>query len=104
MQAFDEECGLNVKFINTTNFVLPDKLQNKLRHISDIIHNGIGFAVLRGLRIREFKDLDHAIVFCGIASHVAPERETNELGKSMGAMNSATPASNLLTCAISTHS
>ncbi|KAI8935842.1 hypothetical protein NX059_007359 [Plenodomus lindquistii] len=59
--------------VNQTTFPLP-KLHSKLRAISNEIHNGFGFKVLRGLPVSTHSREDILAIYGGIASHIAPIR------------------------------
>lgn len=45
-----------------------------LLQIRDIVYAGIGFAILRGLDLRQFNYEERAIVFLGISSYIGDER------------------------------
>ena len=42
--------------------------------MNDILHNGHGFHVLRGIDPSQYSEEDHIILFAGLASHVASDR------------------------------
>jgi hypothetical protein len=42
--------------------------------MNDILHNGHGFHVLRGIVPSQYSEEDHIILFAGLASHVASDR------------------------------
>lgn len=60
-------------FIAQDTFPLP-KLHSALRQISDDVHNGRGFKVLRGLPIDKHTREENVIIYAGVSSHVAPIR------------------------------
>ncbi|KZZ98366.1 Taurine catabolism dioxygenase TauD/TfdA [Moelleriella libera RCEF 2490] len=59
--------------ISHETFPLPT-LHPQLRSISDEIHNGPGFKVIRGIPVERFTRRDNIIIYAGIASHVATVR------------------------------
>lgn len=60
-------------YISQKTFPLPN-LHQKLRDISNEIHNGFGFKVLRGLPVATHDRKDIITIYAGIASHIAPVR------------------------------
>ena len=64
-------------------FPLPIELSTRLRQISSQLHNGIGFAVLRGLDPERYEVEENVIAYCGLASYVGDERVTNAFGMSL---------------------
>lgn len=60
-------------YVNQETFPLPN-LHFKLRGISNEIHNGFGFKVLRGLPVSTHSREDIFAIYAGIASHVGPIR------------------------------
>ncbi|KAF2854731.1 Clavaminate synthase-like protein [Plenodomus tracheiphilus IPT5] len=60
-------------YVNQDTFPLP-KLHSKLREISNEIHNGFGFKVVRGLPVSTHSREDIFAIYGGIASHIAPIR------------------------------
>lgn len=69
--------------ISPDNFPLPDKLASKLRAASATLHDGRGFAVLRGLKPDKLSNEDSAIAFCGIGSYIGINRAASENGIGM---------------------
>ncbi|KAL0938052.1 taurine catabolism dioxygenase family protein [Colletotrichum truncatum] len=59
--------------INQETFPLPN-LHNNLREISNEIHNGHGFKVVRGVPVTKYSREENVIIYAGISSHVAPVR------------------------------
>jgi hypothetical protein len=68
-----KELNKPLGFISQATFPLPD-LHARLRGISDEIHNGFGFKVVRGLPVDKHTREENIIIYAGIASHVAPIR------------------------------
>tara|TARA_R110002003_G_scaffold129_4_gene12088 strand:- start:1690 stop:2430 length:741 start_codon:yes stop_codon:yes gene_type:complete len=65
--------GKTLGFVNQDTFPLPT-LHTKLREISNEIHNGFGFKVVRGLPVDNYTRKDILIIYAGLASHIAPVR------------------------------
>ncbi|KAK3308340.1 uncharacterized protein B0T15DRAFT_483028 [Chaetomium strumarium] len=67
--------GLNepLGFVSRDIFPLP-KLHHRLREISDEVHNGHGFKVIRGVPVTKYTREENIIIYAGIASHIAPIR------------------------------
>ncbi|OHW95749.1 TfdA family taurine catabolism dioxygenase [Colletotrichum incanum] len=59
--------------ISQETFPLPN-LHKTLRAISDEIHNGHGFKVLRGVPVDKYNREENVIIYAGVSSHVAPIR------------------------------
>ncbi|KAJ5993291.1 hypothetical protein N7451_009015 [Penicillium sp. IBT 35674x] len=49
------------------------KLHNKLRDLSNEVHNGHGFKVVPGVPVDKYSREDNIIIYAGISSHVASE-------------------------------
>lgn len=60
-------------FVNQESFPLPE-LHNKLREISNEIHNGFGFKVVRGLPVDSHTREDIITIYAGLSSHIGPIR------------------------------
>jgi hypothetical protein len=45
-----------------------------LRDISNEVHNGHGFKVVRGIPVDDYTREDNIIIYAGVSSHVASER------------------------------
>ncbi|EME86378.1 uncharacterized protein MYCFIDRAFT_89106 [Pseudocercospora fijiensis CIRAD86] len=60
-------------FIDQDTFPLP-QLHHALREISNEIHNGRGFKVLRGLPFAKHTREENVIIYAGVSSHVASIR------------------------------
>ncbi|KAK3343385.1 hypothetical protein B0T25DRAFT_463630 [Lasiosphaeria hispida] len=65
--------GKDGKDVNRESFPLPG-LQKKLLQIRDDVYQGRGFAVLRGLDVQAFDDVDLLTVYLGLSSYVAEVR------------------------------
>ncbi|KAF1846002.1 Clavaminate synthase-like protein [Cucurbitaria berberidis CBS 394.84] len=65
--------GKPLGYLNQDTFPLP-KLHSKLRAISNEIHNGFGFQVIRGLPVSTHSREDIVAIYAGLASHIAPIR------------------------------
>jgi hypothetical protein len=59
--------------VNQDTFPLPN-LHYSLRKISDELHNGRGFKVLRGLPVTKHTREENIIIYAGVSSHIAPVR------------------------------
>ena len=60
-------------FVTQETFPLP-KLNATLRDISQEIHNGHGFKVVRGVPVNKYTREENIIIYAGISSHIAPIR------------------------------
>jgi len=65
--------GLYGNEVRPSTFPLPT-LGLKLLRLAYDIHNGKGFAAVRGLRPEEFSPEDNIIVFLGISSYIGAKR------------------------------
>ncbi|OTA96557.1 hypothetical protein M434DRAFT_373646 [Hypoxylon sp. CO27-5] len=65
--------GLPLGYVNQETFPLP-QLHSELRKLSDELHNGHGFFVIRGLRVDEHSREENIIIYAGLSSHIAPKR------------------------------
>lgn len=59
--------------ISQETFPLPT-LHPRLRSISNDIHHGHGFKVVRGVPVENYSRVENVIIYAGIASHVATIR------------------------------
>lgn len=59
--------------VDATTFLLPN-LGPRLEAIAQTLHEGTGFALLRGLNTEEYTDEDNLIIFLGIGSHIGSQR------------------------------
>lgn len=64
---------VDLEHVTRDTFPLP-QLKTKLENIAETLHNGIGFAVLRGLEPRKYSRFDNAIIYLGITSYIAEIR------------------------------
>lgn len=58
--------------ISTDTFPLPI-LHSELRRLSNELHNGHGFFVIRGLQVDKYSREDNLIIYAGISVHIAPQ-------------------------------
>jgi hypothetical protein len=65
--------GLYGSEVGSHNFPLPT-LSRKLLSISVDIHQGKGFALIRGLNPREFSPEDNVVIFLGVSSYIGSSR------------------------------
>jgi hypothetical protein len=76
--------GKQGKHIDRASFPLPN-LQEKLLRIRDDVYQGRGFAVLRGLDVEAFDEIDLLTVYLGLTSYVAELRgKQNHRGAMLG--------------------
>ncbi|KAE8443232.1 hypothetical protein EG329_002100 [Mollisiaceae sp. DMI_Dod_QoI] len=75
--------------LTAETFPLPTTLSTKLTEISNELYNGRGFSVVRGLDPRKYTPEENVIVFAGVASHVAPERSTDQNGLTLSHIRNA---------------
>lgn len=75
MQSIDLITALKISlgYLDQETFPLP-RLHSALREISNEIHNGRGFKVLRGLPVTKHNREENVIIYSGISSHIAPIR------------------------------
>lgn len=64
--------------INQETFPLPN-LHKTLREISNEIHNGHGFKVVRGVPVTKYSREENVIIYAGVSSHVAPIRGRQDI-------------------------
>jgi hypothetical protein len=86
-----ERLGLGPESVSRETFPLP-KLRSKLEDVANELHNGIGFAVLRGLDPELYTALDNVLLYLGVTSYIAEKRGCQD---SSGNMISENPSSNL---------
>ncbi|KAF5673940.1 putative family oxidoreductase [Fusarium denticulatum] len=65
--------GLSLGHLSTETFPLP-KLHLELRKLSDELHKGHGFFVIRGVNVDNYTREENAIIYVGISSHIASQR------------------------------
>ena len=63
----------NPENVSKATFPLPT-LGPKLDEVSKEIHDGRGFAVLRGLDPKKYTTFDNVLLYVGITSHIAEMR------------------------------
>ncbi|KAF2238022.1 Clavaminate synthase-like protein [Viridothelium virens] len=84
-----KDLGLDIPLVSPENFPLPETLVGRLRSVSKIAHDGVGFAIVRGINPEEYNDEDNVIIFNGLSSHVGCLRSTNQKGVSMSHLRDA---------------
>lgn len=74
--------------ITQETFPLPN-LNPKLRAISDEIHNGHGFKVVRGVPVQSHTREENIIIFAGISAHIAsiPGRQDRQFDEGAAPIN-----------------
>jgi hypothetical protein len=77
------EQNIELAQISSSTFPLPAGLSERLRSLSKGVHEGRGFAALRGFEPGHYSDEGDVIAFCGIASYVGVERSCNRMGMAM---------------------
>ncbi|KAI9694609.1 MAG: hypothetical protein M1822_000225 [Bathelium mastoideum] len=87
--AFFKKLGLSIPHVSPENFPLPQPLAARLRSVSQIVHDDVGFATIRGLNPEKYNDEENAIIFNGLSSHVGRLRSTNKQGVSMSHLRDA---------------
>ncbi|KAI1075995.1 Clavaminate synthase-like protein [Whalleya microplaca] len=65
--------NLTLGHVSPETFPLP-KLHDELRRLSDELHNGHGFFVIRGLKVDEHSREDNIIIYTGVSAHIARQR------------------------------
>ncbi|KAL2846479.1 hypothetical protein BJX68DRAFT_256390 [Aspergillus pseudodeflectus] len=71
--AHFKSLDLSFGHITQEAFPLPE-LHPELRRLSDELHSGHGFFVIRGLRVDEHTREENIIIYAGISAHIAPQR------------------------------
>ncbi|KAI1860603.1 uncharacterized protein JN550_011451 [Neoarthrinium moseri] len=64
--------GLSIGHVTSETFPLPN-LHADLRRLSEELHNGHGFFVIRGLRVDHYNREENVIIYTGISAHIAPQ-------------------------------
>ncbi|KAF4980433.1 hypothetical protein FZEAL_3549 [Fusarium zealandicum] len=59
--------------LSQDTFPLP-RLHSQLRSLSDELHKGHGFFVIRGMDVDKYSREDNIIIYVGISSHIAQQR------------------------------
>lgn len=49
-------------------------LHSELRKLSDELHNGHGFFVIRGVPVDKYSREENIIIYAGLSAHIAPKR------------------------------
>jgi hypothetical protein len=65
--------GLSLGYISAETFPLPN-LHSELRTLSDELHKGHGFFVIRGVDVDKYTREDNITIYVGISAHIAGER------------------------------
>jgi hypothetical protein len=58
-------------------FAISERLVKRLRNVTDIVYQGRGFHVLRGLDLSQFTDCQSVILYAGLTSYVGNRRASN---------------------------
>ncbi|KAJ5738630.1 hypothetical protein N7493_001785 [Penicillium malachiteum] len=62
-----------LKSLDPTTFPLPS-LHATLRSVSDNLHRGTGFSLVRGIPVEDYSREDNVIMYVGLSSHIASIR------------------------------
>ncbi|KAI9709336.1 MAG: hypothetical protein M1820_003456 [Bogoriella megaspora] len=81
--------GLELSYLSPKIFKLPESLAKRLRAVSETLHNGVGYATVRGLDSAKYNDLENTIIFNGLSSYIGRLRSTNKKGVSMSHLRDA---------------
>ncbi|KAM0242200.1 hypothetical protein ACHAP5_007287 [Fusarium lateritium] len=65
--------GLSLGHISAETFPLPN-LHAELRKLSDELHKGHGFFVIRGVNVDKYTREENITIYVGISAHIAGER------------------------------
>jgi hypothetical protein len=65
--------GDDPESVSKDRFPLPN-LGKKLEDVSVQLHDGIGFAILRGLEPEKYSALDNILLYLGVTSYIAEIR------------------------------
>ncbi|KAK6952849.1 hypothetical protein Daesc_005143 [Daldinia eschscholtzii] len=65
--------NLPLGYVNRETFPLP-KLHSELRKLSDELHNGHGFFVIRGVPVDKYSREENIVIYAGLSAHIAPKR------------------------------
>lgn len=68
--------------VNEETFPLPG-LGQKLQDIAEQVHNGIGFAILRGLEPKKYSAFENLILLLGITGYIAEKRGVQDASGNM---------------------
>lgn len=72
--------GLALGLVSQETFPLPN-LHKTLREISNEIHNGHGFKVVRGVPVASHTREENIIIYAGISAHIGPLRGRQDFQK-----------------------
>ncbi|GFF30446.1 hypothetical protein IFM61606_10538 [Aspergillus udagawae] len=72
-------------YVSPETFPLPN-LHTKLREVSNELHNGRGFKIVRGLPVDKYTREENVIIYAGLSAHVAPMRARQGIGGSSQAV------------------
>ncbi|KAE8451780.1 hypothetical protein EG329_002620 [Mollisiaceae sp. DMI_Dod_QoI] len=75
------ESKTQLQQISQETFILPQSLSQKLDQISETCHNGVGFCILRGLRVVPRTEEESAVLFAGISAYVGPQRGFQDIDR-----------------------
>ncbi|KAL9088572.1 MAG: hypothetical protein Q9165_006092 [Trypethelium subeluteriae] len=87
--GYFKSLGLAIPRVSPKNFPLSETLVARLRSVSKMVHDGVGFAIVRGINPENYNDEDNVIIFNGLSSHVGSLRSTNQKGVSMSHLRDA---------------
>ncbi|KAI1322384.1 TfdA family taurine catabolism dioxygenase TauD [Xylariaceae sp. FL0255] len=71
--AHFKSLGLSLAHISADTFPLPT-LHSELRRLSNELHSGHGFFVIRGVKVDEHSREENVIIYLGISAHIAAQR------------------------------
>lgn len=78
--------------VNTDTFPLPS-LKARLVQASEVIHEGRGFVVLRGLQPDRYSNLDNILLYLGVTSYIAEKRGMQDFdGRMIRELTSSYPS------------
>jgi hypothetical protein len=74
--------NIPVSTVTRATFPLPD-LGKRLVQLQDLIYDGPGFVIVRGLKLEAYGDVDIAVIFLGVSSYIAERRGKQDRRGSM---------------------
>ena len=77
------ETGRDIGDMDVSDFPLPS-LMPRLHNLQKTLLAGIGFEVIRGLRMENLSQAEAAAIFCGIGTHLGHARSQNAQGHILG--------------------
>jgi hypothetical protein len=90
------DLGLDLPAINRTTFPLPT-LGDVLDDFCATVHEGQGFALLRGLNPSAFSKRDQVVLYLGISSYIAERRgRQNQDGMMLSEISTSSSLGTLL--------